>query len=421
MTGIFYVHPAMAGASVDQKNDNVGGALSGYVPTGFIAQTFKPSYQHLDKVEIYLKNREWGKWLDVYILDFHQVEVAHTGHRIGSGDGWEEFSFDVDLTKEAIYAIRVLGATIETTNWPFTGNEYSRGEMWYEVGKASYANDLLFKTWGTDPVEMVEEETNPGSDQTPEQTDVSSTTGEAPSSAVSTSITKPSELTATYSNGVQLAWKASTTTDIDGYAIFRSETKGKGYSKITSVAKTEVSYLDQAAAASKTYYYVIRATKGGQQSANSNEASITIPENAKLSTPQNFKVKTSGPNYIGVAWDKNSETNISGYELTIAKGTEKIETVQTVVSKNTYLFKNLDPVTEYTITLVAKNSGGEKSAEAVLSASTSAELSTVASTGYQMNALSWGMLGVAVVLIGMLIFMIVKRRKAKKISESGIS
>lgn len=429
MSGIFYANPALAGASIDASFTTGGGAK--LIDTSVRTyQTFTPTFSILDKVEAEIVNQGGNYKLNCNIKKFisgswNTLASCGTEVVIAADTNWHLFDIEnLEVTIGQEYAIFLSAASGGSGSYHLW--KYSESNGTYAGGAATwhdthYANgDFNFRTWGTDPVEMVDEQTNPGSDQDPEQTGVvpttsSTATGEAPAATVSTSIVKPTGLTATYSDGVALTWKASTTADVDGYIVFRSETKGKGYTKLTNVAKAKLDYTDKTAAASKTYYYVVRATKGVEQSASSNEATITIPATAAPTIPLNLKVKGTGSNYIGVEWDKNPETNLSGYELTISKGTEKIETAQADVSATSYVFKNLEPVTEYTISLVAKNSDGKQSEPATLTASTIAELGTITPAGFQMDTLSWIMLGAAVILMGVLALMIVKRRKGKKL------
>jgi len=82
----------------------------------------------------------------------------------------------------------------------------------------------------------------------------------------------PTNLTATAGNAqVALAWSAST--GATSYEIFRSTTKGSGYTLIASVTGT--SYTNTRLTNGTTYYYVVQAVDAGGPSANSNQASAT--------------------------------------------------------------------------------------------------------------------------------------------------
>jgi hypothetical protein len=107
--------------------------------------------------------------------------------------------------------------------------------------------------------------------------------GAAPSTNVSSSIVKPTAPTATISTdnkSVVLSWKASTTTTIGGYNIYRSETSGMNYQKIGDTGKSTVTFTDSTIVAGKSYYYMIRAYKDTAESANSDEVRIIVPASA---------------------------------------------------------------------------------------------------------------------------------------------
>jgi len=428
--GSFWVQSVFAGAAIDEEHTAGGSSTVINQSLGRFAQSFKLHYTRLDKVEIELSNVGAGQTLTVQIRHksgtfWDEGNVAIISNQ-AVGDGWNTFDFpDIAvLTGEKdSYGIWVT-CTTNNVQWKYKEpGAYDRGfAIWQSSDEVNM--DWNFKAWGYDPTEIIEEQNNPGSDQDPEQTGATTSTstststsiatGEAPATTVSTSIVKPSDLTATYTTSANLTWKASTTTDIDGYVVFRSETKGKSYTKIGQTTKTVLTYTDATAEASKTYYYVVRAYKGTSQSASSNEASLAIPATAGPTVPQNLKIKGIGSNYIGVKWDKNPEANISGYELTIAKGEEKIETVQVNPEKNSHVFKGLNPITEYTITLSAKNSDDKQSEAATLKVTTLNESDAIIIGGFELNTLSWCMLGASFILLALLVVMIIKRHKKSK-------
>ena len=118
--------------------------------------------------------------------------------------------------------------------------------------------------------------------------------GAAPSSKISSSIAKPTNLTATYSaesKAVVISWKASATTTIGGYNLYRSITTGKDYIKIADTGKTTVTYSDSKINANTTYYYMVRAYKDDFESASSDEASALVPADALVGA--NAKTTTS--------------------------------------------------------------------------------------------------------------------------------
>jgi len=75
---------------------------------------------------------------------------------------------------------------------------------------------------------------------------------------------------------VTLTWKASTS-EVAGYMVYRSRTRGGEYERIDTSPVRGPSYTDAAVESGVTYYYVVRAVNAnGYLSANSNEASAAI-------------------------------------------------------------------------------------------------------------------------------------------------
>lgn len=80
-------------------------------------------------------------------------------------------------------------------------------------------------------------------------------------------------------HSVSLTW-TPTTSAVAGYDVYRSEVSGGPYAKLDSSLVTADSYTDTTVSAGLTYYYVVTAvTTGGIQSADSIQASATIPNN----------------------------------------------------------------------------------------------------------------------------------------------
>lgn len=105
-------------------------------------------------------------------------------------------------------------------------------------------------------------------------------TQKPPAKVTSASIQPPTNLVATdtefdYGGAIDLAWKASPTADIDGYKVFRRAEGDWEYIEILRLPKGFTSFTDPWAEKNKTYYYMLRAYKGSQESANSNVASAT--------------------------------------------------------------------------------------------------------------------------------------------------
>ena len=79
------------------------------------------------------------------------------------------------------------------------------------------------------------------------------------------------------SHAIDLSWTPSTST-VEGYDVFRSEVSGGPYAKLDSSVVMATSFSDTSVQAGKTYYYVVAAvSSAGVESADSAQASATVP------------------------------------------------------------------------------------------------------------------------------------------------
>ncbi len=84
---------------------------------------------------------------------------------------------------------------------------------------------------------------------------------------------------APHANGkISLSWRLDDASV--KYNVYRGTTSGTGYMKINTKAVTTTSFLDSRSNNDKTYYYAVRATKDGIESANSNEAEAIATSNS---------------------------------------------------------------------------------------------------------------------------------------------
>jgi len=83
--------------------------------------------------------------------------------------------------------------------------------------------------------------------------------------------------TTTSASSALLSWKASSSPDVVGYSIYRSQVSGGPYQRIAIGVKGN-SYVDHDVRAGQTYYYVVKAfDKRGFASIFSSEISFAIP------------------------------------------------------------------------------------------------------------------------------------------------
>lgn len=324
LTLFFGAKPALAGPSINQRFTT--GTQHTTLATTALAQTFMPSVSGLSYVEIQLLDTVADEKVSMAIR--HKTGSVWDTGRVASvlnksvTDGWNTFDFtDITVVKEDVYGIfvTVSGSEPIQTAWMYSdlNGTYPRGNAYVIYndngdGLDMSSGDLNFRTYGTEPVEMVDEQTNPGSDKTDDETGepatqtsntpttTTKTAGAAPSASVSASIEPPADLTAEYTEGAKLSWSASSSSDIHGYIVFRTETAGNDYLEVGRTEKTVLEFTDSSANLGKTYYYIVRAFRGTDESANSSEASLATPSEATdtASATTATSVNSNSSNYI---------------------------------------------------------------------------------------------------------------------------
>lgn len=371
MSGLLASTPkATAASEVDQQYTGGGASVVIDSYLGNFAQTFMPTKTRLDKVQIELSDVVGSKSATVSI----RHNVVGVGWDVGNvatvpnqtiTNGWNTFDF-ADITT-------IISGTDSYGIWVVSNDngpqwKYTLGPSTYDRGYRIWQNndmadqDWNFKTYGYDPA----------AGETPAGQAATATTGEA-LGTTTTSIVKPSNLTAAFSDeskGVKLAWKASTTSDIDGYKIFRSVSADKGFTKLAATAKNKVDYLDQDFVAGKTYYYQVRAYKGDSESVSTNVASAVVPTDIAPAKPVNFKIVDSTFDMITAMWRKSTDPSLAGYTINLYQGKEKIRSAELSAGFNNYSFFNLEPGTLYKVELIAKNTKGKTSTPALAFGST---------------------------------------------------
>jgi hypothetical protein len=248
-------------------------------------------------------------------------------------------------------------------------------------------NDFWYNVWGTKTAVAAPAATP---DTTPAVTSDSASqpSGAAPA-APTASIKAPTELSVDdiptdQGGAIKLDWKASTTSDIDGYKIFRSAEEKKGFAELAKTTdKAILTYIDSTAAIGQKYYYIVRAYKDDKESANSNTINATSIDNMPPAAPKNFTYSKSALGFA-FAWDKNAETDLAGYSLQISDSSGKLlKTIEIEKDANLYELivgdhAELKVETAYQFVLIAQDSssnfsertaGTEKSKKEVVAVS----------------------------------------------------
>src|SRR5208283_5057611 len=113
----------------------------------------------------------------------------------------------------------------------------------------------------------------------PSPTPPTTTTPTQPTSPAPTAPSTPTTPTTptAVQHRVQLSWDPSTST-IAGYYVYRSQSAGGGFQKISASPLASTEYSDSTVGAGTTYYYAVTAVNAsGEESAFSNQAKAIIP------------------------------------------------------------------------------------------------------------------------------------------------
>ena len=191
---------------------------------------------------------------------------------------------DLPVEKGAEYLINIYGSgTFFWKNVPFDNDCDPTGH----TDTSNTSGDMAFMLQGIDNPAPTTPAT-PATTTTPSTTTPASTTSATteqkttavPKTTTSTSIAAPSNTQAIYDDinkSALLSWKASTTADIEGYIISKSE-DGTTFIELGSSSKETISYSDKNVVNGKTYYYQVKAYKGTLASPVSIVASVTTPD-----------------------------------------------------------------------------------------------------------------------------------------------
>lgn len=76
---------------------------------------------------------------------------------------------------------------------------------------------------------------------------------------------------------VGLSWTQSTSTGLTGNCVYRGAVSGGPYTQLFCSSSPATTYTDASVVGGQTYYYVVTAVSGSQESGYSNEFKAVIP------------------------------------------------------------------------------------------------------------------------------------------------
>ncbi|HQK93514.1 MAG TPA: SUMF1/EgtB/PvdO family nonheme iron enzyme [Armatimonadota bacterium] len=246
-----------------------------------------------------------------------------------------------------------------------SGSGYTRmNAALVAVGTATYADTTV--TNGT-PYYYVVRSVAPGGQESANSNEASAT----PEAGV-TVIPPPHGLAAVgSSNRVDLTWvEPSDTSNVAGYAVYRTLESGRNYTRINAalVAVGTATYADTTVTNGTPYYYVVRSVApGGQESANSNEASATPEAGVTVVPPPRNLTATGGNGRVDLQWTAPTSTSgISGYAVyrstTSGSGYTRVNATLVAVGTNAYADTTVTNGTPYYYVVRSVAPGGQESA-----------------------------------------------------------
>lgn len=326
---ILPVKSAKAADSLDRSCDTSDSFTTTKIGSGSW-QTFTPSQNRLSKITVHVFRHELdvpapSVTLKVYTNSFHVGLLTDAGSKSIADAGGAGVTLTYDFADKEVTpgeSYRIALTTNGDVSWlNKTGTCYRAGDAYSASKIIDPRLDYGFATYGymvedNPPVsaldldEDVDKPAETGSQptETPtDQTDITDQTTAATTqtnilvdqTALTTNITDaikpPTNLKAIDTpkdkgGSITLTWEKSVTEGVSGYTIFRQfDAMGDIY-KIGELKSDNLSFKDRKATTDQEFFYFVRATKGDQQSNDSNKVSATaIANTATLATEPSTK------------------------------------------------------------------------------------------------------------------------------------
>jgi hypothetical protein len=296
---------ALALADVDQgcsyATDPIAYTFLSHEP----GQIFMPTKNTLDAVQVYVKAGVGASAsIRMEVLSQHHGTIVTKTQTVT--DQWSWVLFDVpDVAMPMdIYGIKLRDADSQSNSVWMQGPAscYPRGWAIYEGHAQEYKYRFAINAFDTQNPTPAEP-SNQGADQSTLDTSgtigISNGTGSAPAGSTSTAVAAPTNLSATNESnytgtGIRLNWTASTTSTIDGYKIFRSNSTDGGFTEIGKTINGVTIYVDSTVTIGQTYYYMVRAYKDKIESVSSNIATATAKDTFKEEILKDHEANSGG-------------------------------------------------------------------------------------------------------------------------------
>ena len=191
---------------------------------------------------------------------------------------------------------------------------------------------------------------------------------------------------------VDLAWTDNAANET-GFKIERSTTSGSGFVQIATAGANVTSYRDTGRSPLTTYYYRVRASNSGGDSAYTGEASLTTPSDQIPAAPTELVATSISSSQINIAWADNSAVETAYLvERSLAAGSGYSQIASLAANATGYSETGLNAATTYYYRVRAANAVGNSaySNEAFTSTQgTATRTWTGASSGLWATAGNW--------------------------------
>ena len=173
----------------------------------------------------------------------------------------------------------------------------------------------------------------------------------------------PSSLAAELVDGqVALSWAAPAedAASVTGYEVLRAEGEGEPAVLVADTGNADTTYTDAAPDdPGESYAYRVRAIRGEEKSADSNEARVQLPPAAPL-----YVLKAVSHDFVMLSWPDPQDNSITGYRILRADVVDEAQGEFVALNADTgnadtdYVDHTVQPERSYVYRVLAINPGG---------------------------------------------------------------
>jgi len=156
---------------------------------------------------------------------------------------------------------------------------------------------------------------------------------------------------------LDLTWVNSVSSDVVSHRIYRGTDGSTFPTLVVELSDFSTAYTDTGLTAGQTYYYVVRAFDGTNESSDSNTASAKTLDNRPPAVPTGLAaadVPADSGGQLQVTWNANTDFDLAGYRLYRSRAGSAFQLVHTAgVGETSYIDQCLTNLATYTYQLSA--------------------------------------------------------------------